>query len=206
MVRRLIVFLVASGVVLLTASIAPAACVVMPEITFASPVGSIKHIGTCKHGPPPCDTFKVTAPFEITNDVDLNDDLSNQEIALTFGNRQTCDATDPQLVMEIHVAPGSMVVTTTGSHVKYSFKGMAEAFDFSDMSVLSVPLNLSITVNSHGKGVLKASGTGDFAAITSSPVVFALIPFLEPDSDNSPGINEGDFNCAVMSVKLRSSK
>ena len=60
---------------------------------------------------------------------------------------------------------------------------------------MSADLNLTITINNKGKGLLRASGTGDFGAITSSPIVFAVIPFNEPDSDNNPGIKDGDYNC-----------
>ena len=206
MFRRIVISIAAaSSAVLLMASISPAHAV-SPEITFVSPVGSIKHVGTCKHGSPPCDTFKVTAPFNVTNDVDLDDDLSNQKIAVFFGSNQVCDSGNSGPVFEAHVEPGQMVVKTSRSHVKYSFKGMTDGFSY-NVGDLTVLLNLSISINTNtGKGVLKASGTGDFAAITTSPALFALIPFLEPDADNDPNVNNGDFNCGVMSVKLRSTK
>ena len=67
---------------------------------------------------------------------------------------------------------------------------------------MSADLNLTITINNKGKGLLRASGTGDFGAITSSPIVFAVIPFNEPDSDNNPGIKDGDYNCGVATAKI----
>ena len=87
---------------------------------------------------PPCDTFKVVAQLHVTNDIDLDDDLSNREVA----------------------------------------------------------------TNTKGKGLVRASGTGDFAAITSSPIVFALVPFNEPDADNNPGIVDGDYNCGVATANI----
>ena len=197
----------ASSAVLLMASISPAHAVILaPEITFSSPVAAVKHIGTCKHGSPPCDTFKVTAPFQVTNDVDLDDDLSNQEVALVLATGQTCVVSNLGSVFEIIILAGHMVRTTSGSHVKYTFSGNTGAHDFSHVSV-TVPLNLSITINTKtGKGVLKASATGDFAAITASPISFALVPFNEPDSDNDPDVNNGDFNCGVTNVSIKMSK
>jgi hypothetical protein len=203
MVQRLIFSLIASCVVLLMAATGPAQAVSKaPEITFQAPATRIKHISSCKNGPPPCDTFKVVAQFQVTNDIDLDDDLSNREVAIFFGNGSVCDPLNIDGVFNLNVPAGMMIKKTTASSVKYSFKGTTDAFDFATDSTVSADLNLTISINSKGKGILKATGTGDFGAITSSPIVFAVIPFHEPDSDNNPGISDGDYNCGVATAKI----
>ena len=203
MVRRIVFFLVASCVVLLMAATGPAHAVAKaPEITFQAPAAVIKHRTVCKSGMPPCDSFKVVAQFHVTNDIDLDDDLSNQEVAIFFGLGAVCDPLNIDGVFELHIAAGMMVKKTTKSSVKYSFKGTTEAHDYGANSTVMADLNLTITINNKGKGLLRASGTGDFAAITSSPIVFAVIPFHEPDSDNNPGIVDGDYNCGVATANI----
>jgi hypothetical protein len=197
----MIFYLVVSWVALLTAG--PAQAVPKaPEITFQAPATRIKHVTTCKKGPPPCDTFNVVALFNVTNDIDLDDDLSNQEVAIFFGNGLACDPLSNVGVFELNVPAGMMVKKANALGVKYSFKGTTDAFDYETVSTVKANLNLTITINSKGKGLLRASGTGDFAAITSSPIVFALIPFMEPDSDNNLGINDGDYNCGVATANI----
>ena len=203
MVRRTLFSLVAGFVLLMAASGPAHAVPKAPEITFQAPATRIKHISSCKNGPPPCDTFKVVAQFQVTNNIDLDDDLSNQEVAIFFGNGLICDPLTNTGVFELDVAAGMMTKKTTASSVKYSFKGTTEAFDYNTSKPTMADLNLTITINSKGKGLLKASGTGDFAGITSTPIVFALTPFDEPDSDNSPPpIADGDYNCGVATAKI----
>ena len=202
MVRRIIFSLVASLVVLMAASGPAQAVAKAPEITFQAPAAVIKHRTVCKSGMPPCDTFKVVAQFHVTNDIDLDDDLSNQEVAIFFGLGTACDPLNIDGVFELHIAAGMMVKKTTGLGVKYSFKGTTAAFDYNTSSPATADLNLTITINNKGKGLLRASGTGDFAAITSSPILFAVIPFNEPDSDNNPGIVDGDYNCGVATANI----
>jgi hypothetical protein len=200
-IHRFVFLIVASGVVLLTAG--PAQAVPKaPEITFEAPATRIKHVTTCKKGPPPCDTFNLVAQFHVTNDIDLDDDLSNREVAIFFGNGLACDPLSNVGVFRLNVPAGMMVKKTNALGVKYSFKGTTDAFDYTTVSTVTANLNLTITINSKGKGLLRASGTGDFAAITSSPIVFALVRFMEPDSDNNLGIDDGDYNCPVATANI----
>lgn len=110
MIRRIAFFLVASCVVLLTAASSPAHAVALaPEITFQAPAAVIKHRTVCKSGTPPCDTFKVVAQFRVTNDIDLDDDLSNQEVAIFFGLGAVCDPLNIDGVFNLNVPAGMMV-------------------------------------------------------------------------------------------------
>ena len=202
MVRRIFFSLVAGFVVLMGATGPAQAVAKAPEITFQAPAALVKHRTVCKSGTPPCDSFKVVAQFHVTNDIDLDDDLSNQEVAIFFGNGLVCDSVSNVGVFELDVGAGMMTKKTTASSVKYSFKGTTDAFDYNTSTPVMADLNLTITINSKGKGILRASGTGDFAGITSSPIVFAVIPFNEPDSDNNPGIVDGDYNCGVATAKI----
>ncbi|HYL57301.1 MAG TPA: hypothetical protein VEU51_00420 [Candidatus Acidoferrales bacterium] len=200
MVRRMIFSLVAGFVLLMTATGPAQAVTLAPEITFQAPATRIKHITSCKSGMPPCDTFKVVAQFQVTNDIDLDNDLSNQEVAIFFGNGLVCNPLNINGVFELDVPAGMIVKKTTAASVKYSFKGTTDAFDYNTSTSTMADLNLTISINSKGKGLLKASGTGDFAGITSSPIIFALVPFNEPDSDNN--ISGGDYNCGVATAKI----
>lgn len=196
MIRRIIISIAAaSSAVLLMASISPAHA---QEITFQAPAALFKHRSVCKSGTPPCDNFKVVSQFQVTDDFDLDDDLSNQEVMVFFALGTTCNQMQLTPVFNSNVPAGQMVVKHSGSNVKYSFKGTVQGFDDSNMSTIPVELKLSIKINGKGKGLLKASGTGDFAAITSSPFVFALVPINEPD----PGMGDNDFNCGVATAKI----
>lgn len=173
-----------------------------PEITFQAPATRFKLFTSCKSGMPPCDTFKVVSLFQVTNDIDLDDDLAKREVAIFFGLGTACNPLTNVGVFNLNVAAGAMVKKTSASGVNYSFNGPTKAFDDNTDSTVTANLNLSITINKKGKGILKASGTGDFGAITSSPIVFAVIPFNEPDSDDNPGISDGDYNCGVATAKI----
>jgi hypothetical protein len=150
--------------------------------------------GTClQYLSEPCDTYSVTIPFKIIPNTDAAADFQNSPLlAIMFAPSGYCPNASGSPTFETHLYPTKMFTMKGG---KYT--GVAGSFDYTTFAAPNAWVSTSLT---YGKsaGLLKATGQGDFSALTSGAITVAVIPFFESDPDDSSGINAGDLNCVVV--------
>jgi hypothetical protein len=169
---------------------------VTPEVTLGNVTGTITR--DTDPGSDPecmgnnvCDSFKITAPFTITNGVDFVSDLTStgkpaDQVGVAVGAPgQFCFAGP---FWSSTTFSDQVTRKTKGSKTTVSFKGMGTGDNGN--ARFSVPLTLSIRIDTaKNTGVLSASGTADLSKMPSGMLELTF-------SYASPESADADVDCS----------